>query len=107
MLPELGVNGSLAEACKGCPAKGKIFAKTGTVALPDYVNGRLIQAESLGGYLEAEPGRFHAFYLLVNGASASNIHDVLRVFNDEADIAAILQEDGAKQEETTSQVDEQ
>ena len=107
MLPELGVNGSLADACKDCPARGKVFAKTGTVALPDYVNGRLILAESLGGYMEAGPGRFHAFYLVVNGASARNIDDVLRVFNDEADIAAILQEDGAKQEETTSQADEQ
>ena len=36
MLPELGVNGSLANACKECPARGKVFAKTGTVALPDF-----------------------------------------------------------------------
>src|SRR5215218_7747222 len=27
MLPELGVNGSLASDCKDCPAKGKVFAK--------------------------------------------------------------------------------
>src|SRR3712207_1315839 len=38
MLPELGVNGSLAENCKDCPARGNVFAKTGTVALPDFVN---------------------------------------------------------------------
>jgi hypothetical protein len=57
--------------------------------------------------METEPGRFHAFYLVVNGASARNIDDVLRVVNDESDIAAILQEDGAKLEETTSQDDEQ
>jgi D-alanyl-D-alanine carboxypeptidase/D-alanyl-D-alanine-endopeptidase (penicillin-binding protein 4) len=107
MLPELGVNGSLADDCEDCPARGKVFAKTGTVALGDYVNGRLLLAESLGGYMETEPGRFHAFYLVVNGASARNIDDVLRVVNDESDIAAILQEDGAKREETTSQVDEQ
>ena len=107
MLPELGVNGTLADDCEDCPARGKVFAKTGTVALGDYVNGRLILAESLGGYMETEPGRFHAFYLVVNGASARNIDDVLRVVNDESDIAAILQEDGAKLEETTSQDDEQ
>jgi serine-type D-Ala-D-Ala carboxypeptidase/endopeptidase (penicillin-binding protein 4) len=106
MLPELGVNGSLADACKGCPAKGKVFAKTGTVALPDFVNGRLILAESLGGYMEAEPGRFHVFYLVVNGASAQTIDDVLRVFNDEANIAAILQEE-ASQQVGTSRGDEQ
>ena len=101
MLPELGVNGSLAEACKNCPAKGKVFAKTGTVALPDAVNGRLILAESLGGYLEAEPGRFHVFYLVVNGASAQSIDEVLRVFDDEADIAAILQEEASNQGEAS------
>lgn len=101
MLPELGVNGSLAEACEDCPAKGKVFAKTGTVALPDFVNGRLVLAESLGGYLEAEPGRYRPFYLVVNGATAQTIDDVLRVFNDEAKIAAILQEDAAHQGEST------
>jgi D-alanyl-D-alanine carboxypeptidase/D-alanyl-D-alanine-endopeptidase (penicillin-binding protein 4) len=106
MLPELGVNGSLAAACKDCPAKGRVFAKTGTVALPDFVNGRLILAESLGGYLEAEPGRFRPFYLVVNGATAQNIDDVLRVFNDEADIAAILQEDASRQGDA-SQGDQQ
>ena len=100
MLPELGVNGSLGYDCKDCPARGKVFAKTGTVALPDFVNGRLIQAESLGGYLQTEPGRFHVFYLVVNGATAQNIDDALKVFNDLSDIAALLQED-------TSQGDEQ
>jgi D-alanyl-D-alanine carboxypeptidase/D-alanyl-D-alanine-endopeptidase (penicillin-binding protein 4) len=106
MLPELGVNGSLAEDCKHCPAKGKVFAKTGTVALPDYVNGRLIEAESLGGYLEAEPGHFHVFYLVVNGATAQNIDDALKVFNDLSDIAAHLQEDASHQGEA-SQGDKQ
>jgi D-alanyl-D-alanine carboxypeptidase/D-alanyl-D-alanine-endopeptidase (penicillin-binding protein 4) len=97
MLPELGVNGSLAKDCKDCPARGKVFAKTGTVALPDFVNGRLIEAESLGGYLEAEPGRYHVFYLVVNGASVQNIEEALQVFNDLSEIAAILQEDASHQ----------
>jgi len=97
MLPELGVNGSLAADCKDCPAKGKVFAKPGTVALPDYVNESLLDNESLGGYLETGPGHFHVFYLVVNGASAQNIDDVLKVFNDLSDIAAILQEDSSRQ----------
>jgi D-alanyl-D-alanine carboxypeptidase/D-alanyl-D-alanine-endopeptidase (penicillin-binding protein 4) len=97
MLPELGVNGSLASDCKDCPAKGKVFAKPGTVALPDYVNESLVDNESLGGYLEAEPGRYHVFYLVVNGASAQNIDEALKVFNDLSDIAAILQEDASNQ----------
>jgi D-alanyl-D-alanine carboxypeptidase/D-alanyl-D-alanine-endopeptidase (penicillin-binding protein 4) len=101
MLPELGVNGSLAKDCKECPAKGKVFAKTGTVALPDFVNEHLVDNESLGGYLEAESGRFHVFYLVVNGATAQNIDDALKVFNDLSDVAALLQEDAANQGETS------
>jgi D-alanyl-D-alanine carboxypeptidase/D-alanyl-D-alanine-endopeptidase (penicillin-binding protein 4) len=106
MLPELGVNGSLAADCKDCPARGKVFAKTGTVALPDFVNGRLIEAESLGGYLQAEPGRFHVFYLVVNGATAQDIDGALQIFNDLSDIAAILQE-GASRRADASQGDQQ
>jgi len=106
MLPELGVDGSLADVCEDCPANGKVFAKTGTVALPDLINGRLIQAESLGGYLEVEPGRFHVFYLVVNGATAQDIDDALQIFDDLADISAILQEDVSQQGEA-SQGDEQ
>ena len=97
MLPELGVNGSLGYDCKDCPARGKVFAKTGTVALPDFVNGRLIQAESLGGYLQTEPGSFHVFYLVVNSATVQNIEEVLKVGTDVSDIAAIRQEEALQQ----------
>jgi hypothetical protein len=40
---------------RGLSRKREGFVKTGTVALPDPVNGRLIQAQSLGGFLEANP----------------------------------------------------
>ena len=103
MLPELGVNGSLASDCTDCPARGKVFAKTGTVALPDLVNQRLIQAESLGGYMEVGDGRFHVFYLVVNGAAAQNIDDALKIFNDLSEISANLQENTAQQEGTSGE----
>ena len=45
----MGVDGSLADNCKSCPAKGKVFAKVGTVSLPDFLNVRLEDNESLGG----------------------------------------------------------
>ena len=32
------------------------FAKVGTVGLPDFVNVGLVDNESLGGYMEANPG---------------------------------------------------
>jgi D-alanyl-D-alanine carboxypeptidase/D-alanyl-D-alanine-endopeptidase (penicillin-binding protein 4) len=49
MLPVMGVDGSLADNCKHCPAKGKVFAKVGTVGLPDFVSVRVVDNESLGG----------------------------------------------------------
>ena len=62
------------------------------------MNESLVDNESLGGYLEAEPGHYHVFYLVVNGASAQSIDEVLKVFNDLSDISAILQEDASHQE---------
>jgi D-alanyl-D-alanine carboxypeptidase/D-alanyl-D-alanine-endopeptidase (penicillin-binding protein 4) len=99
MLPELGVDGSLATSCEDCPAKSKVFAKPGTVALPDLVNGRLTQAESLGGYLESESGQHHLFYLVVNGATAQGIDDAVQILDDLNDIAADLQEEASQQGE--------
>jgi serine-type D-Ala-D-Ala carboxypeptidase/endopeptidase (penicillin-binding protein 4) len=93
----MGVNGSLADNCKTCPAKGKVFAKVGTVSLPDFLNVRLEDNESLGGYMEAKPGYFHVFYLVINGAKAKNVEDALKIFNDVNNIAAIRQQDASKQ----------
>ena len=97
MLPVMGVDGSLADNCKTCPAKGKVFAKAGTVSLPDFVNVGLVDNESLGGYMEAKPGHFHVFYLVVNGAKAKTIEDVLKIFDDVNNIGAILQQDASHQ----------
>jgi D-alanyl-D-alanine carboxypeptidase/D-alanyl-D-alanine-endopeptidase (penicillin-binding protein 4) len=97
MLPVMGVNGSLANNCKNCPAKGKVFAKTGTVGLPDFVNVGLVDNQSLGGYMEARPGHFHVFYLVVNGAIAKNEEDAIKVFDDVNNIGAIVQQDASNQ----------
>jgi serine-type D-Ala-D-Ala carboxypeptidase/endopeptidase (penicillin-binding protein 4) len=97
MLPELGVDGTLGYDCEDCLARGKVFAKPGTVAYTDNVNGRVIEAESQGGYLETEPGRFHVFVLVVNSATVQNIEEVLKVGTDVADIAAIRQEEASNQ----------
>ena len=95
MLPVMGVNGSLADNCKSCPAKGKVFAKVGTVGLPDFVDGGLVDNQSLGGYMEARPGHFHVFYLVVNGAIAKNMEDAIKVFDDVNNTGAILQEEAS------------
>ena len=98
LLPVMGVDGSLQDNCKDCPAKRKVFAKVGTVGLPDLVNGGLVDNESLGGYMEVKPGTFHVFYLVVNGARADNVNEVLEVFNNVNAISAILQEEPSRQE---------
>ena len=61
------------------------------------MNGRVIEAESQGGYLETEPGRFHVFFIVVNSATVQNIEEVLKVGTDVADIAAIRQEEASNQ----------
>ncbi|MFJ9855714.1 D-alanyl-D-alanine carboxypeptidase [Streptomyces sp. NPDC101150] len=58
-LPILGVDGTLAESCRHCPARGKVFAKTGTAAGGDALNDRLaVGAETAAGYLETRKGHF-------------------------------------------------
>ncbi|MFD0279236.1 D-alanyl-D-alanine carboxypeptidase/D-alanyl-D-alanine-endopeptidase [Kitasatospora sp. NPDC127111] len=95
-LPILGVDGSLASACAGCPTcpgKGKVWAKPGSVIGLDAVNQRLaVGAETLGGYLDAGHGRLHTFYLAVNGASTPDIITFFDVLNDLNRIAGLLQE---------------
>lgn len=95
-LPIMGVDGSLGWVCDSsatCPGKGKVWAKTGTVAGEDALNQRLaLGALTIGGYLEVRPGHFHTFYLAVNGASVPDINGVIEGGNDLARIAGLLQE---------------
>ncbi|WP_082598480.1 MULTISPECIES: D-alanyl-D-alanine carboxypeptidase/D-alanyl-D-alanine-endopeptidase [unclassified Kitasatospora] len=95
-LPILGVDGSLATACEGCPTcpgKGKVWAKPGSVIGYDAVNERLaVGGETLGGYLDAGHGRLHTFYLAVNGASTPDINSFFDIINDQSRIAGLLQE---------------
>ena len=95
MLPILGVDGSLAEFCTNCPAKGKVFAKTGTVALPDLLNNRLTLGWALAGYIQVKPGKYYVYDLVVNESVVPDFNGVLGVATDAANISAILQEDAA------------
>ena len=95
MLPILGVDGSLASNCTNCPAKGKVFAKTGTVLFPETLNNRFTLAWALAGYLEVKPGRYYVYDLVVNGSLAQDFNGVIGVANDAANISAILQEEAA------------
>ncbi|HET6219500.1 MAG TPA: D-alanyl-D-alanine carboxypeptidase/D-alanyl-D-alanine-endopeptidase [Acidobacteriaceae bacterium] len=88
-LPILGVDGSLAEIGIDSPARGKVFAKTGTF-LDDKGN---IGAQVLAGFIDARSGRHLAYALYVNHAGEiTNIGDVIDVVQDEGAISTIIQQ---------------
>ncbi|RSS84410.1 D-alanyl-D-alanine carboxypeptidase/D-alanyl-D-alanine-endopeptidase [Streptomyces sp. WAC06614] len=94
-LPILGVDGLLALNCRDCPARGKVFAKTGAAVGGDAVNDRLaVGAITIAGYLDQGAGRFDPFYAGVNGASTAttDVSGVISIADDVALIAAHLQE---------------
>ena len=96
-LPILGVDGSNASTCTACPAKGKVFAKPGTVVGADLLNNALaIADQSQAGYLQTRDGRFLIFVVMVNGAAAADIQGVVDVFNDSNEISALLQEQASR-----------
>jgi D-alanyl-D-alanine carboxypeptidase/D-alanyl-D-alanine-endopeptidase (penicillin-binding protein 4) len=85
-LPVLGVDGSLAHSGVDLPARGHVFAKTGTT----IAEGAL-KAQNLAGYIDARSGRRLAFALYVNDAGPiRSISDVAEVFEDEAAIVNVL-----------------
>jgi D-alanyl-D-alanine carboxypeptidase/D-alanyl-D-alanine-endopeptidase (penicillin-binding protein 4) len=87
-LPVLGVDGSLAETGRSLPARGHVFAKTGTT----LADGAL-KAQNLAGYVDARSGRQLAFALFLNDAGPiQSISDVTEVFDDEAAITNAIYE---------------
>ena len=87
-LPILGVDGSLAEIEIDSPARGKVFAKTGT-----FLEDGKIKAQVLAGYIHARSGRHLAYALFVNDAGAiTDIADVINVIEDEGAISTIIQQ---------------
>jgi PBP4 family serine-type D-alanyl-D-alanine carboxypeptidase len=87
-LPVLGVDGSLAHSGVDLPARGHVFAKTGTT----IADGAL-KAQNLAGYVDAQSGRRLAFAVYVNDAGPiQRIEDVSEVFEDEAAITNVIYE---------------
>lgn len=94
-LPILGVDGDLGLAGRHSPARGKVFAKTGSVAAPDFLNDRLVMvAKAMAGYLAGEHGRARPFALFMNNAFfPSPPASVFVASADLARIAALMQQD--------------
>ena len=67
-LPILGVDGTLVDAVgKDSPARGKVWAKTGTLVWTDLMNDRqLLKSKSLAGTLRTAHGRTLIVALFVN-----------------------------------------
>lgn len=67
-LPILGVDGTLAEVVKvESPARGKVFAKTGTLVWYDAANERsLLKSKALAGIMTTKNGTELYFAMMVN-----------------------------------------
>jgi serine-type D-Ala-D-Ala carboxypeptidase/endopeptidase (penicillin-binding protein 4) len=67
-LPVLGVDGTLADVVPTTsPARGKVFAKTGTLTYDDNQNGRsLLRSKALAGVTTTANGTDLAFAIFVN-----------------------------------------
>lgn len=87
-LPVLGVDGSLADTGTSLPARGHVFAKTGTT-----VDQTGLKAQVLAGYIVTKTGRHLAFALFVNNVGPLKAFtDITHVFEDEARITNVLYE---------------
>ena len=94
-LPILGVDGDLALTGRRSPARGKVFAKTGTAAGPEFINNRLVFAgKAMAGYLASKHGRARPFALFMNnGFFPIDPVSIFAASRDLARIAALMQQD--------------
>jgi D-alanyl-D-alanine carboxypeptidase/D-alanyl-D-alanine-endopeptidase (penicillin-binding protein 4) len=91
-LPVLGEDGSLVDVAQESPARGNVFAKTGTLVGGDALNERLVvQTKALGGYYRDAHGDWRTFNVVVNNAGGGDdIEPVLQANEDVGQIAARL-----------------
>lgn len=92
-LPILGVDGTLATIGVDSPARGKVFAKTGTLYWDNLVNDRtLLTAKGLAGYIDAQSGRRLAFAFFVNMTHLPNSDATVREGKTLGRLAEIFQQ---------------
>jgi D-alanyl-D-alanine carboxypeptidase/D-alanyl-D-alanine-endopeptidase (penicillin-binding protein 4) len=65
-LPIMGVDGTLFNIQNNSPAKGKVFAKTGTWGSDNALNDDGLTTKGLAGYLTTSHGRHVAFAFYIN-----------------------------------------
>lgn len=92
-MPIMGVDGSVATVQTDSPAKGQVFAKTGTLADQDLLNQRLrLETKALGGYIVAKSGRKLAIAIIVNQSMFDDLEGVFAANEDLGRIATSIWE---------------
>ncbi len=97
-LPKLGVDGSLGfvkdykSDATLAGATGQVTAKTGTF-VEGNEKGLVLKGQAFGGYITTKRGRKLVYELVVNNVAISSLDDVLRTFQDEGRISAMLWRD--------------
>ena len=79
-LPILGIDGTLSEAVgPDSPARGKIFAKTGTYFVDNTMRGKFVMtSKALAGYMTTHSKRELAFAIFVNNVHLDKAGDTAR-----------------------------
>ncbi len=92
-LPILGVDGSLTTVQANSPAKGKVFAKTGTLGDLDEFNDRLrLPTKALGGYIDTASGRHFAFAVMATNSVFADTAGIFAANDDVGAVVASIQE---------------
>ena len=92
-FPILGVDGSLKFVDEGSPATGRVRGKTGTsVGFDPDKQQFIVEAKSLGGYINSVSDRRLIFAVFVNNALLSDISEIFEINNDIGQIATAIYE---------------
>ncbi len=78
-LPIMGVDGTLAGIQRTSPARGKVFAKTGTDGSTNYLNNGGIVEKGLAGYVTTRAGRHVAFAFYIGAMNGPHDEDTSAV----------------------------
>ncbi|MGA8099259.1 MAG: D-alanyl-D-alanine carboxypeptidase/D-alanyl-D-alanine-endopeptidase [Candidatus Cybelea sp.] len=74
-LPIMGVDGTLADIQRTSPARGKVFAKTGTDDSTNYLNNGAIVEKGLAGYITTRGGHHVAFAFYIGALNGPHDED--------------------------------
>jgi serine-type D-Ala-D-Ala carboxypeptidase/endopeptidase (penicillin-binding protein 4) len=92
--PVLGVDGTTLHHCRaGNPACGRVYAKTGTFVIPDFLNEQMVlTSKALAGYVDTRSGKRLVFAAYVNNVPLSDTVTMDTVGTDLGSIAGLIYE---------------